>query len=104
MAASFRKYETALGRQVAGRTPLLNNVLESIETRAAVIHKDLRVFSKKNADDSRYDADVSLLRYQQLTDNTYTANCQTNSYQRTDQMPTSSASLSRRRYLQVCNK
>lgn len=66
MAASFRKYETALRRQVSGRTPLLNDVLESVETRAATIHKDLRAFSKKNEDDSRYvahlyDAHNSLL-------------------------------------------
>lgn len=44
----------SLHRQVAGRTPLLNDVLESVETRSAAIRKDLRAFSKKNEADSRY--------------------------------------------------
>lgn len=44
----------SLHRQVAGRTPLLNDVLESVETRSATIRKDLRAFNKKNETDSRY--------------------------------------------------
>ncbi|EIM92224.1 uncharacterized protein STEHIDRAFT_89072 [Stereum hirsutum FP-91666 SS1] len=64
MAASFRKYEMSLHRQVAGRTPLLNDVLESVETRSAAIRKDLRAFSKKSEADSRELADQLISAYQ----------------------------------------
>ncbi|KAI0031403.1 hypothetical protein K488DRAFT_79063 [Vararia minispora EC-137] len=41
MAASFQKYGDALRSQIAGRTPLLDKVLSTVESRSAALRQDL---------------------------------------------------------------
>ncbi|THH13587.1 hypothetical protein EW146_g6653 [Bondarzewia mesenterica] len=50
MLSSYQKYKSALQRQVAGRTPLLDGVLRVIENRAEALHKDLRAVRKDEGD------------------------------------------------------
>lgn len=44
--ASFKKYTSALRRQINGRTRLLEDVLGTIEHRASVLQKDLNTMNR----------------------------------------------------------
>ena len=45
MAASFKGYESALRRGIAGRTPLLGKVLLALEDQSEGLQKDLSSMS-----------------------------------------------------------
>ncbi|KAI0045223.1 hypothetical protein FA95DRAFT_1495802 [Auriscalpium vulgare] len=52
MVSSFRKYKAALHRQVSGRTPLLEKVMKSVETRAAALHSDVQAVDHSEEDNT----------------------------------------------------
>ncbi|TFY70549.1 hypothetical protein EVG20_g2465 [Dentipellis fragilis] len=51
ITSSFKKYELALRRQVNGRTPLLDKVMTSIESRAESLRKDFHAIRKAEGGD-----------------------------------------------------
>ncbi|KAA1467989.1 hypothetical protein DENSPDRAFT_927011 [Dentipellis sp. KUC8613] len=51
ISSSFKKYESALRRQVNGRTPLLDKVMTSIESRAEALRKDFHAIRKAEGGD-----------------------------------------------------
>ncbi|KAI0309553.1 hypothetical protein OF83DRAFT_1166839 [Amylostereum chailletii] len=63
LASTFRKYESALRSRVAGRTPLLDKVLSSLEQRAEVLHKDLGAMQDDTDGQHRDVSSVSLKAY-----------------------------------------
>lgn len=52
-SASFQKFKDTLERQLACRTPLLDDVLTAIESRVQSLHEDLAVI-RDSEDSSRY--------------------------------------------------
>ncbi|KAI0068134.1 hypothetical protein BV25DRAFT_1793601 [Artomyces pyxidatus] len=67
MVSSFRKYESALRRQVGGRTPLLDAVMGSIESHSAILHHDFQAVCEMDAGDSQLMTNLTET-YQPLAD------------------------------------
>ena len=50
-SSSFWKYKSALQYQLSGRTPVLHEVLDALESRADALSKDMRAARRFDSED-----------------------------------------------------